>query len=92
MPNLAETDELFFNRTDLDRNRVQAIVDDALTGCDDGELFLEYTSDQAVETHGRRKAPRSVEHLAVRRPTGVVEGDRVPLTRIGITPADDQHL
>ncbi len=48
MPNLAETDELFFNRTDLDRNRVQAIVEDALTGCDDGELFLEYCQSEGI--------------------------------------------
>ena len=42
MTDLAATDELFFTRARLDRGRVQSIVDDALKGTDDGELFLEY--------------------------------------------------
>jgi len=47
MSSLATTDDLFFNRAGLDRNRVEALVDDALGGADDGELFLEYR--QVVE-------------------------------------------
>lgn len=35
--------DLFFERTDMDPGRIQAIVDDALNGGDDGELFLEYS-------------------------------------------------
>jgi TldD protein len=39
---------LFFARTELDRNRTQGIVADALSGCDDGELFLEYRQSEAL--------------------------------------------
>lgn len=36
-----------FAAADLDANRVQTIVDDALTGADDGELYLEYAQSEA---------------------------------------------
>ena len=48
MTDLAATDELFFTRARLDRGRVQSIVDDALKGTDDGELFLEYRQSESV--------------------------------------------
>ncbi|WP_425406428.1 metalloprotease TldD [Hwanghaeella sp.] len=48
MSKLAETDELFFQRAGLDLDKTQAIVDDGLTGADDGELFLEYRQSEAV--------------------------------------------
>jgi TldD protein len=38
---LQQTDELFFTRTNLDLKRTGKIVRDALSGGDDGELFLE---------------------------------------------------
>ena len=41
MTHLALTDDLFFNRADLDRTRLEGLVDAALDGADDGELFLE---------------------------------------------------
>ena len=41
------TESLFFSRTGLDRARTQAILDDALHGADDGELFLEYSQSEA---------------------------------------------
>ncbi len=37
----------FFSRTDLDRSRTQSILDDALKGADDGELYLEYGQSEA---------------------------------------------
>ncbi len=40
-------DELFFTRAGLDRARVTAIVADALDGCDDGELYLEYRQSES---------------------------------------------
>ena len=40
-------DELFFTRTDLDRDRVGRIVAEALDGADDGELFLEYCQSES---------------------------------------------
>jgi len=48
MTDLGKTDELFFSRTGLDRVRLESIVDDALAGSDDGELFLEYRQSESV--------------------------------------------
>jgi TldD protein len=48
MSDLAATDELFFNRAGMDRGRVEAIVDEALAGMDDGELFLEYSQSESI--------------------------------------------
>ena len=48
MSDLAATDELFFNRAGLGRAQVEAVVDDALGGADDGELFLEYRQSENV--------------------------------------------
>ena len=48
MSKLAETDDLFFNRAGMDLARTQGLVDDALHGADDGELYLEYRQSEAV--------------------------------------------
>ncbi len=40
--------DLFFTRAGLDADRVRDIVGDALTGADDGELFLEYRQSESV--------------------------------------------
>ena len=48
MTDLGKTDELFFSRTDMDRVRLEGIVDDALASADDGELFLEYRQSESV--------------------------------------------
>ncbi len=47
---LAATDRLFFEREDaaLDRQAAQRIVTEALAGCDDGELFLEYRESEQI--------------------------------------------
>ena len=47
MTDLATTDDLFFNRFGMDRARTEAIVTDSLSGCDDGELYLEYTQSES---------------------------------------------
>ena len=47
MTDIATTDDIFFNRTDMDRMRVERIVADALHGADDGELFLEYNQSES---------------------------------------------
>ncbi len=39
---------LFFSATGLDRDRTEDLVSEALTGCDDGELFLEYRQSEAL--------------------------------------------
>jgi TldD protein len=48
MTDLAQTDELFFERTGMDRSRVERTIADALRGADDGELFLEYNQSEAL--------------------------------------------
>ena len=48
MSHLATTDDLFFNRAGLERSRLESIVEDALAGADDGELFLEYRQSEAL--------------------------------------------
>jgi TldD protein len=44
---MASHDTLFFTQTGMDRGRVQRLVDDALNGADDGELFLEYRQTES---------------------------------------------
>jgi TldD protein len=39
--------DLFFERTGMSRTNVQAQVDDALKGADDGELYLEYSQSES---------------------------------------------
>jgi TldD protein len=41
-------EEIFFARTQMDRERVARIVGDTLTGMDDGELFLEYHQSESL--------------------------------------------
>ncbi len=41
------TESYFFSRTDLDRARVEGLVNDALKDADDGELYLEYAQSEA---------------------------------------------
>lgn len=41
------TKSYFFSKTDLDPARTQSIVDDALQGAEDGELFLEHAQSEA---------------------------------------------
>jgi hypothetical protein len=50
-------EDLFFARTGMERGRVQRIVDDALKGADDGELFLEYRQTESFSfDDGRLRA------------------------------------
>src|SRR6185437_5157422 len=39
---------LFFDRTGMDPGRVEKLVGEALSGMDDGELFLEYSQSESV--------------------------------------------
>lgn len=45
-PSLDTTDTLFYAETELDPAAAQRIVDDSLTGADDGELYLEYVQSE----------------------------------------------
>ena len=48
---------LLFERAGLDEGRIQNLVGDALRGCDDGELFMEYCqSESLVMDDGRIKS------------------------------------
>src|SRR6202047_3012325 len=48
MTDLAVTDALFFERTDMDPARIEALVDQSLAGMDDGELYLEYSQSESL--------------------------------------------
>ena len=51
------TDDLFFNRAGLDKTRTEGIVENALAGMDDGELFLEYRQSEGLSfDDGRLKS------------------------------------
>jgi TldD protein len=53
----ATSDRLFFAEGNLDPTRVQRIIDDTLTGAEDGELFLEYRESEGFSyDDGRLKA------------------------------------
>jgi TldD protein len=45
---LATADGLFFGKGGLDQKRTAKMVDEALAGCDDGELFLEYVQSESL--------------------------------------------
>src|SRR2546423_6128716 len=48
---------LFFGEAGMDRSRVQRLVDESLSGADDGELFLEYRQSETFAfDDGRLKA------------------------------------
>src|SRR5689334_24457511 len=54
---MSQSNDLFFSRTGMDRGRVQATVEDALQGADDGELYLEYRQSESFAfDDGRLKA------------------------------------
>jgi TldD protein len=46
--NLATADKIFYGKGGLNDGRTKKIVDDALEGCDDGELFLEYVQSESL--------------------------------------------
>ena len=48
MSALATTDDIFFGQAGLDRTRLEAQLDGALHGADDGEVFLEYSQSEAL--------------------------------------------
>ncbi len=48
MSDLAQTDEIFFTRAGLDRGKLERQVAEALSGAEDGELFLEYRQSESL--------------------------------------------
>jgi TldD protein len=47
MADMKVSDSLFFAKTGMDKGAVDRIVGEALKGCDDGELFLEYAQSES---------------------------------------------
>ncbi|MGE3334371.1 MAG: metalloprotease TldD [Rhodospirillaceae bacterium] len=47
MADLKTTDSLFFDKTGMDKSAVNRIVSNALQGCDDGELYMEYCQSES---------------------------------------------
>ena len=45
---LATADGLFYGKGGLDPRKTSKMVDEALAGCDDGELFLEYVQSESL--------------------------------------------
>ncbi|CAA7612650.1 metalloprotease TldD [Magnetospirillum sp. SS-4] len=54
MPHSAMAHELFFDRAGLDEAAVRRLVEDALAGAEDGELFLEYRQSETVVLDDRQ--------------------------------------
>jgi len=48
MSDFKATDDLFFSRFDLEQTKVEKSISDALSGADDGELFLEYRQSEGL--------------------------------------------
>ncbi|MDA1131831.1 MAG: metalloprotease TldD [Proteobacteria bacterium] len=57
MADAGKAEEFLFQRSGLDRRRVERVVDDALAGADDGEMFLEYRQSESFNwDDGRLKS------------------------------------
>jgi TldD protein len=72
-----DPEDLFFLETGLERRRVQALLDDAMTGADDGELFLEYRlSETFAFDDGRLKTASydSMQGFGLRAVAGEATG------------------
>ena len=77
MSNLAETNEVFFNKTGLDATRIEGIMSDALSGADDGELYLEYRKSEALSwDDGKLKSASHdvTQGFGMRAVTGEISG------------------
>ena len=48
MSDLSVTDDLFFSRTAMDKQSVEKTVSNTLSGCDDGELYFEYSQSESL--------------------------------------------
>ncbi len=54
---ISETNELFFNKSELDLEKTKRIVNDSLGNADDGELFIELRkSEGLIWDDGRLKS------------------------------------
>lgn len=77
MADLAATEKLFFDRTGMDRGRVQDIVQDAVGDAEDGELFLEYRQSESLtfdDGHLKSAGFDSSQGFGLRAVTGELTG------------------
>jgi TldD protein len=77
MTDLTVTDELFFNRAGLDRDRVEGLSRDAVGGADDGELFLEYRQSESLtfdDGHLKNASFDTAQGFGLRAVAGEVTG------------------
>ena len=44
---LTTAEKLFFGKGDLDKKRTDRLVEEALAGCDDGELYLQFIASES---------------------------------------------
>ncbi len=57
MTDINTANKLFFENTEMDRSKTEKLVNDALSGADDGELFLEYRQSEGFSfDDGRLKS------------------------------------
>ncbi|PHQ69014.1 MAG: metalloprotease TldD [Sneathiella sp.] len=57
MTDVKTANEMFFEPTGMDRGAVEGLINDALTGADDGELYLEYRQSEGFSfDDGRLKS------------------------------------
>lgn len=77
MSDVSKTDAIFFTDGELDKARAESIVNDALDGADDGELFLEYKqSESIVLEDGRIRSANfdTTQGFGLRAVSGEVSG------------------
>src|SRR6201990_1137282 len=95
---LATADGLFFGKGALDLRKTGKVVDEALKGCDDGELFLDYVKSESLPfDDGKLKSASydTTQGFGLRAVSGEVTGfshasalDEKGLKRAGDTVKD----
>ncbi len=77
MADFAATEKLFFERAGLERGRVVELVNDAVKGADDGELFLEYRQSESLtfdDGHLKNASFDASQGFGLRAVTGETTG------------------
>ena len=101
MTDIAKLNSLFFERTGMNPRRVETLVSDALSGADDGELYLEYRqSENFAYDDGRLKSASfdTTQGFGLRAVSGEATGyghaselSEAAITRAGITVKSVRH-
>ncbi|MDP7540525.1 MAG: metallopeptidase TldD-related protein, partial [Alphaproteobacteria bacterium] len=101
MTDIAKLNSLFFERTGMNPRRVETLVSDALSGADDGELYLEYRqSESFAYDDGRLKSASfdTTQGFGLRAVSGEATGyahaselSEAAITRAGETVKSVRH-